>query len=320
MLRELADDGVVESRHKKLHRPGTLPHVVMADVTARDRDGELIAVADRMGRGSARRRAQDPYPRRVRKARPGEVAGVGDRALLRVEKSDTDGEHVRLLRPRHQDPGPRQAARRSAFSARCRVAAAGSRRSTRNSSAANSRSRAGATGDAQDGDLCAVESRRRAADWACPRRRVVERLGSIKSEKAVSLIAINAHGIPHVFPPAVLKEAEAAQPPSPSGREDWRKVPLVTIDPADAKDHDDAVHAEPDSDPKNQGWPCRLRRHRRRRRLCAARHRRSTARRASAATRSISRIGSCRCCRSASPMICARCARMRTAPRWQCGW
>src|SRR5215471_683235 len=37
------------------------------------------------------------------------------------------------------------------------------------------------------------------------------------------------------------------------GREDWREVPFVTIDPVDAKDHDDAVFARPDSDPKNAG-------------------------------------------------------------------
>ena len=30
-------------------------------------------------------------------------------------------------------------------------------------------------------------------------------------------------------------------------------VPLITIDPADAKDHDDAVYAEPDRDLKNAG-------------------------------------------------------------------
>jgi ribonuclease R len=86
-----------------------------------------------------------------------------------------------------------------------------------------------------------------------PAARIVERLGSLKTERAVSLIAIHAHGIPHVFPPAAMKEAEAAQPVSLAGREDWRKIPLITIDPADAKDHDDAVHAEPDSDPKNTG-------------------------------------------------------------------
>ena len=30
-------------------------------------------------------------------------------------------------------------------------------------------------------------------------------------------------------------------------------MPLLTIDPVDARDHDDAVYAEPDTDPKNQG-------------------------------------------------------------------
>ena len=44
MLRELADEGQVERRRKKLHQRGTLPQVVLADITARDRDGELIAV------------------------------------------------------------------------------------------------------------------------------------------------------------------------------------------------------------------------------------------------------------------------------------
>src|SRR5437016_2515227 len=44
MLRELADDGQIERRRKKLHHAGTLPHVVLADITARDRDGELIAL------------------------------------------------------------------------------------------------------------------------------------------------------------------------------------------------------------------------------------------------------------------------------------
>src|SRR5215469_2184789 len=44
MLRELSDSGHVEQRRKKLHRAGTLPAVVLADITERDADGELIAV------------------------------------------------------------------------------------------------------------------------------------------------------------------------------------------------------------------------------------------------------------------------------------
>src|SRR5690606_23947142 len=59
--------------------------------------------------------------------------------------------------------------------------------------------------------------------------------------------------IPHKFPPSVLREADAATEATLKGREDWRSLPLVTIDPIDAKDHDDAVHAAPDDDAKNPG-------------------------------------------------------------------
>ena len=93
----------------------------------------------------------------------------------------------------------------------------------------------------------------RAGRYGLPRGKVIAVLGSLTSEKAVSMIAIHAHGIPHIFPPAVLAEAEAAKPATMAGREDWRELPLVTIDPADAKDHDDAVHAEPDTDEHNPG-------------------------------------------------------------------
>ena len=58
---------------------------------------------------------------------------------------------------------------------------------------------------------------------------------------------------------------------------------------------------------KNPGGFIVTRRHRRRRALCAARLRARPRGAASAATRSISPTGSCRCCRSASPTISARC-------------
>ena len=112
---------------------------------------------------------------------------------------------------------------------------------------------AGAGADAQDGDLVAVEVAARRSGFGLPSARVKEKLGSLKTERAVSLIAIHAHAIPHVFPPAALAEAEAAKPARRAGREDWRELPLVTIDPADAKDHDDAVHAARDPDPNNPG-------------------------------------------------------------------
>jgi ribonuclease R len=86
---------------------------------------------------------------------------------------------------------------------------------------------------------------------------VVERIGSMDSPKTISLIAVHAHGIPTVFPQASLDQANAAKPisgPRPSQRSeriDLRPIPLVTIDPEDARDHDDAVWAGPDDDPSN---------------------------------------------------------------------
>src|SRR5712672_2997200 len=90
MLRELADEGRIARKRKKLHHPGILPSVVMADVTGRDRDGELIAVPtewDTEQHGEAPK-IRLPVPR---KARPAEAAGVGDRVLVKTEEIGEDG-------------------------------------------------------------------------------------------------------------------------------------------------------------------------------------------------------------------------------------
>src|SRR3954468_21511724 len=94
MLRELKDGGQIQSRHKKLHHAGTLPSVVVADITARDRDGELIAVPtewDEEAHGAPPKiRIHAP-----RRQRPGEVAGVGDRALLRIAEDGGEDDAIR---------------------------------------------------------------------------------------------------------------------------------------------------------------------------------------------------------------------------------
>ena len=105
---------------------------------------------------------------------------------------------------------------------------------------------------ARDGDLVAVEVLR-TGRFGLPAAKIRERLGTVGNERATSLIAIHAHQIPHVFGPQVIAEAGRARPATMAHREDWRAIPLVTIDPVDAKDHDDAVHAERDPDPANPG-------------------------------------------------------------------
>jgi ribonuclease R len=262
MLRELADEGKVERRHKKLHHPGTLPNVVVADITARDADGELLAVPTEWDE------AEHGPPPKIRlhiprRARPNEIAGVGDRALLRVEEAGEKDEVIRhsgrviklIDRAKQRVLG----IFRALPGGGARLEPIDKKQAGRELAIAP-----GAGADARDGDLVAVElgphpslPRQRGRDgvgaFGLATARVKERLGSLATERAISLIAIHAHSIPHVFPAATVAEADAAKPAKLESREDWRKLALITIDPADAKDHDDAVHAARDNDPKNPG-------------------------------------------------------------------
>ncbi len=249
LLRELADEGTIARRGNKVHEPAALPPTVIADITGRDRDGELIATPAEWDEveGGEPPKIRIHIPRRPQ---PGTAAGVGDRALLRVEKS-SDGEagvysgrvikvidhaRTRLLGIFRALPGGGG-----------RLVPVDKKQAGRELNIAKADSNG-----AEDGDLVSVDLVR-SRGFGLASGKVRERLGSLASEKAVSLIAIHAHEIPQVFSPAALREAEAAKPATLSGREDWRALPLVTIDPPDAKDHDDAVHAAADSDPKNRG-------------------------------------------------------------------
>src|SRR5690606_34735785 len=83
-----------------------------------------------------------------------------------------------------------------------------------------------------DGDLIEVEVSRNSGRYGLTRAKVLTVVGSVASEKAISMIAIHEHGIPHIFPSSVLAEADAARAATMSHREDWRDLPLITIDPA----------------------------------------------------------------------------------------
>ncbi len=246
MLRELSDEGRIDRQRKRLHHAGSLPPVVLADITGRDTDGEFLARPtewDEEAHGAA------PVIHLVtpRRARPHEIGGVGDRALIRIEKTadgETSGRVIKLIdRAKHRVLG----IYRGLPAGGGRLVPIDKKQLGRELTIPADRA-----DGANDGDLVAVEVARHGR-FGLPVGTVVERLGSLKSERAVSLIAIHAHDIPHVFVPAVLAEANAARPAPLAGREDWRDIPFVTIDPPDAKDHDDAVHAAPDADPRNKG-------------------------------------------------------------------
>src|SRR5579872_6201774 len=105
MLRELADAGEIEQRRKRLHRAGTLPPVVLADITGRDADGEFLA---RPTEWDEETHGAPPVIRITmpRRARPGETAGVGDRALVRIQRAgdeETSGRVIKLIdRAKHR--------------------------------------------------------------------------------------------------------------------------------------------------------------------------------------------------------------------------
>jgi ribonuclease R len=249
ILRELADEGTIAKSGKKIHEPAALPPTVMADITGRDSDGELIATPtewDEEESGAAPK-IRIHVPRRPQ---PGTAAGVGDRVLLRIEKPDASGDTAyrgRVIKVVDHARTRVLGIFRSLPAGGGRLVPVDKKQAGRELNIAPAD-----TGGAEDGDLVSVDLVR-SRGFGLASGKVKERLGSLATEKAVSLIAIHAHEIPQAFSPSALREAEEAKSATLAGREDWRTLPLVTIDPPDAKDHDDAVHAEPDSDPNNNG-------------------------------------------------------------------
>jgi ribonuclease R len=249
LLRELADQGAIKKRGRRITETAVLPATVLADITGRDADGELMATPaewDEVESG-------EPPQIRIhtpRHARPGTTAGVGDRALLRVERTREDegaayrGRIIKIIDHARQRV---LGVFRSLPDGGGRLIPVDRKQAGKELNIA----RADSMG-ASDGDLVSVDLVR-SRGFGLASGKVRERLGSIASEKAISLIAIYAHDIPVAFSQGALREAEAAKPAVLKGREDWRDIPLVTIDPPDAKDHDDAVHAQPDPDPNNKG-------------------------------------------------------------------
>jgi ribonuclease R len=105
-----------------------------------------------------------------------------------------------------------------------------------------------------DGDLVLVQLDGEGGRPYGPKRgRLVATLGREDDPRAASLIAAHVNGLPMGFSPDALAEADRAKPPALAGRTDLRNLPLVTIDPPDARDHDDAIFAEPDPAEGNRG-------------------------------------------------------------------
>ena len=281
LIKDLQAEGAVARGRKALTVQGRLPSLVVADIAERDRDGELIArpaewseegpaprILVRRSRGK-RERAPAPGPRRARAdagrvrrrrrreapAYSGRVVKILDKLKARafaVYRAADDGSG-RALPVEKRGGGARN------FVPAAMAGEARGRRSRRDRAVARGTHRA-------------------------PAARVVETMGSVKSERAVSLIALATHHIPHVFSPAALKEAEArARFASPAAR---------GLAGAAARHHRSAGRQGsrrrgPRRGRSRSGQPRRLHRHRRHRRRRGLRSPRLGARPRGARTRQL---------------------------------
>jgi ribonuclease R len=237
LLRDMADEGLIDSAPgRAFHQAGGVPKVTVLRVTDVDDSGTAWAVPERW-------ESEAPQPRlRVleRKGRGAAALAVGDRLLARTEqrgngyaahpmKKLLKGSEL-VLGVVHQEgegfwlrPVEKKERRELAVSE---------------------------LGPAAPGDLVLAEKVGRPPRLTA---RVSEVLGDPFAPRSFSLIAIHKHGIPHEFPDRAIEEAERVARQDLGPREDLTHVPIVAIDPADARDHDDAVWAAPDDDPANAG-------------------------------------------------------------------
>jgi ribonuclease R len=255
LLKDMAEDGQISGRAKNISEADTLPPVTVLEITGRDRDGDLLAApidwqTDNQGPAPLITLSPQGRPHKGKPHVP--AAGKGDRILARLSRLDgqtPDGGALYsariirklggasnlvlgIFRPLPDGGGFIEPVAKGAMR-ELNVA-------TQNISGA------------EKGELVAVEVLK-SGRYGPTQAKVIDRHGPADSERAASRIAIVQFEIPHIFPHDTLEEAKKAQPAKMGKREDWRDIPLITIDPADARDHDDAVFAEPD--PKNpDGW------------------------------------------------------------------
>ena len=242
LLRELAEEGRVSKTRKQVRGKGQLRSVAVLEVIAAAGKDDLYAIPMDWNE------AEGAPPRICMVAKPGRAPGIGDHVLARIELAANEEDTDYLATPIKILP-------------RDRTRQLGIYRDRRDGGIIEPidkkqlkewRLPPGERTDAADGELVRFEVTKTGRALA-PRARIIERLGHPESERAISLIAIENHGIPNVFPAATHAELTTLKAPTLRGREDLRKVPLITIDPEDARDHDDAVWAAPDEDKANAG-------------------------------------------------------------------
>ncbi len=249
LLQEMADDGQLAGNRKSFRQKGFLPPVGAFDIVARDADGDLIAEPVQWNPDDGAKPRAVVREGRAKRGHADVVIGIGDRVLAKTQRIEDDV-YGYALQPMKKLPKERT---RALGIYRANPGAGGGRlepvdRKEMRTWIVD----AGNEGGARNGDLVRFDLVR-SGKFGITAAKIVEVLGNPDDERQISLIAVHAHGIPDEFPPGVLEEAEHLPQLTMHGREDLRALPLLTIDPADARDHDDAVYAVADDNPDNAG-------------------------------------------------------------------
>lgn len=241
LLKDMADEGLIDiGPGRAFHKYGGLPKVTVLRVADAD-GGSVFAVPERW-------EADGPPPRiRVVERGKRSALGIGDRILARIEEAGQGhvAHPIRRLEKVEEEIIGVLAADTGPGGKPMLWLRSVDKRNRREWPVHEA-------GGAQAGDLVLATLGGKA-----PRQnaRVTERLADPFAPRALSLIAIHKYGLPHIFSEEVIGEAGrvAKLPLDDSRREDLIHLPIVAIDPRDARDHDDAIWAEPDPDPANAG-------------------------------------------------------------------
>jgi ribonuclease R len=245
MLKDLAQRNVLKHAGKRLVTQGNLPPISTIDVVGQDDDGDLYGIPTEWDAGEPPQVLLKSVVSQSEETRP---PRPGDRILARVERLSDDPHYSYVARPLKNLSG--SAAQvfgvYRLFKDQARIV------SIDKKAKHDLQVRKGDDGNAEDGELVSADIVRDGRR-GLPLARVRQRLGDVSDPRNISLIAIHQHGVPNVFPENILAECTALPLFSLNDREDYRGIQLVTIDPVDARDHDDAVFAKPDTDETNQG-------------------------------------------------------------------
>ncbi|SNS77577.1 RNAse R [Sphingomonas laterariae] len=236
LLKDMADEGLIDSAPgRAFHKMGGVPKVTVLRIV--DVDGDQPVAVPEVWHSDA----PPPKLRVMERGRKGPALGPGDRILARTEEKGAGWiahPMKRLARGEELVLGVLHAEGDRLWLKPV------DKREKRDWPVSDA-------GGAGPGDLVLAEKAGRPPRMTV---KVSEKLGDPFAPRSFSLIAIHKHGIPNLFSEEVIEEAErVSKLPLGEGREDLRHLPIVAIDPADARDHDDAVWAAPDDDPANAG-------------------------------------------------------------------